>query len=177
MGNLNDIISQSLLPFKSSELLTKSKAQKQVQLTVELDDSLPEFSFDPIQIKRVMTNLLDNSFMATEGRKNGKVEIKSEYDSLLKIVKITVEDNGKGIPKKMINQIFEPYVTTKKNGTGLGLAIVKKTIEDHNGFIRAFDVEPEGTKFIIELPVLEEKVIRNFDLSIESTSSKEQDFD
>jgi two-component system nitrogen regulation sensor histidine kinase NtrY len=52
-------------------------------------------------------------------------------------------------------RIFEPYFSTKKNGTGLGLAIVNQIIEDHRGYIRVRPNEPRGSRFTIELPVLE----------------------
>jgi two-component system nitrogen regulation sensor histidine kinase NtrY len=81
------------------------------------------------------------------------VDILLQYDTVLKIARITVADNGPGISARLRDRIFEPYVTTKESGTGLGLAIVKRTIEDHNGFIRAFANEPSGTKMIVELPV------------------------
>ena len=65
---------------------------------------------------------------------------------------------------EIIDRVFEPYVTTKSDGTGLGLAIVKRTIEDHNGYIRALKNKPTGTKMLIELPVVtastEESVIK-----------------
>jgi two-component system nitrogen regulation sensor histidine kinase NtrY len=50
-------------------------------------------------------------------------------------------------------RLFEPYFSTKKHGTGLGLAIVNSIIRDHRGFIEVQDNEPQGTRFIIELPV------------------------
>jgi two-component system nitrogen regulation sensor histidine kinase NtrY len=69
---------------------------------------------------------------------------------MLKVARLTVADNGVGIPKKLRGRVFEPYVTTKKSGTGLGLAIVKRIVEDHNGFIRAFSNRPKGTRMLVE---------------------------
>ena len=63
-----------------------------------------------------------------------------------------MEDNGIGIPKEIINRIFEPYVTSKDNGTGLGLAIVKKIIEEHNGTIIIKNLVKIGVKITIILP-------------------------
>jgi two-component system, NtrC family, nitrogen regulation sensor histidine kinase NtrY len=70
-------------------------------------------------------------------------------------VRVSVLDNGSGIPETERDRVFEPYYSTKEHGTGLGLAIVKRIVEDHNGFIRALANEPRGTKLIIELPVAE----------------------
>jgi two-component system nitrogen regulation sensor histidine kinase NtrY len=64
----------------------------------------------------------------------GEITLKIEADNE-NIIRISVLDNGLGLPKDNMKQLIEPYVTTKKKGTGLGLAIVKKILEDHNGMI------------------------------------------
>ncbi len=84
-----------------------------------------------------------------------RVSVRTQYDSLLKLVRVSVLDNGNGIPDTDRDRVFEPYFSTKESGTGLGLSIVKRIVEDHNGFIRALANEPRGTKLIIELPVAE----------------------
>lgn len=92
------------------------------------------------QISQVMTNLLQNAIDAvqeksdkTEGFK-GEVSLNIETEKG-NIIRISVSDNGPGLPEDNMKQLVEPYVTTKKKGTGLGLAIVKKILEDHNGMI------------------------------------------
>ncbi len=75
-----------------------------------------------------------------------------DYDSVLKMVRIEVADDGRGIDSQNKARLFEPYFSTKKHGTGLGLAIVSTIITDHDGFIRVKDNHPKGTKFVIELP-------------------------
>jgi nitrogen fixation/metabolism regulation signal transduction histidine kinase len=67
------------------------------------------------------------------------------------------EDNGIGIPKKIIEKIYEPYVTSKKKGTGLGLAIVNKIIEEHSGNIKISNIKPNGACISITLPLTETK--------------------
>lgn len=117
---------------------------------------VPKFEFDPDQIKRVLSNLLENSVQAFQEQGNdfsGRVSIETQFDSGLGIVRLLFRDNGPGIPEDLRGNIFDPYFSTKKNGTGLGLAIVKKIIDDHSGFIRAFANEGGGTKFVIELPL------------------------
>jgi len=102
-------------------------------------------------MKRVMINLLDNALDAIDGR--GQITIGLSYDQEQQIVTIEVADNGQGIPPEHKARVFEPYFSTKKHGTGLGLAIVNNIINDHNGSIRVQDEEPQGTRFIIELPL------------------------
>ncbi len=146
-ADLNKTIEDALVLFRA--------AHRQVEIVFNSDPSLPKFRFDPDQIRRAMTNLVDNALAALKSREAGRIEISTHYDSLLQIVRIQVADNGCGVPYALRDQIFEPYVTTKENGTGLGLAIVKRSVEDHHGFIRAFANEPQGTRVVIELPVVE----------------------
>ena len=119
------------------------------------DQQLPDFKFDPDQIKRVLMNLLDNAVAAVQDQPEPRVAVRTQYDSLLKLVRVSVLDNGVGIPDADRDRVFEPYFSTKESGTGLGLAIVRRIVEDHNGFIRALANDPRGTKLIIELPVAE----------------------
>ncbi|MCR5320430.1 MAG: HAMP domain-containing histidine kinase [Lachnospiraceae bacterium] len=103
---------------------------------------------DTEQLKRVVTNIVDNSQKYIE-RENGKIEIRliDEKDS----VRIEIEDNGKGISSGELMKIFDRFYRTDASrnsgmgGSGIGLSIVKKIIEDHGGYIWATSVEGEGT--------------------------------
>ncbi|MFN3455056.1 MAG: ATP-binding protein [Pseudobdellovibrio sp.] len=119
----------------------------------DLDLSLPEFKFDPAQLKRAFINLLDNAVHATEHLENAEITVRTEYEEQHKIARIYIIDNGSGIPSRDRVRVFEPYFSTKEKGTGLGLPIVKSIIEDHGGVIRALGYEPHGTKIYIELPL------------------------
>lgn len=119
---------------------------------------VPDFKFDPDQMRRVFVNLVDNSLAACQSSSptiEPYIQFKTIYNPQVKVLKIQLTDNGPGIPQQDLPKVFEPYFSTKESGTGLGLAIVKKIIEDHNGQIRAYTNEPRGTKMIIELPVAE----------------------
>jgi two-component system, NtrC family, nitrogen regulation sensor histidine kinase NtrY len=147
LGSLNQTISDSLRLF--------IEAHGDCHFELSADENLPDFRFDPDQMKRVITNLLDNAVSAVQETDEKRIEVKTQYDATLKIARLTVTDFGLGIPKPMRERIFEPYVTTKEHGTGLGLAIVKRTVEDHHGFIRALPNQPRGTRIVIELPVID----------------------
>jgi two-component system nitrogen regulation sensor histidine kinase NtrY len=158
-SSLNKVIGDGLLLFQTEERVK--------QLTFAADESLPSFFFDPDQMRRIINNLVDNALAAIGTRADGRVVIRTIYDSVLKIARIEVEDNGPGIPSALRERIFEPYVTTKPHGTGLGLALVKRMVEDHHGFIRAFSDGKSHTRFVIELPVVESaqnaKIVRKQD--------------
>lgn len=134
-----------------------SQNHGKVKFRLELDPAMPEFKFDPAQLKRVFVNLLDNAVHATEDETahivHPEVTIKTEYQTQHRIARIYIIDNGLGIPARDRGRVFEPYFSTKEKGTGLGLPIVKSIIEDHGGVIRALGNEPQGTKIYIELPL------------------------
>lgn len=155
IGSLNHVIEEAIQLYRTGH--------RQVQFRFDADQMLPDFSFDHDQLRRVLINLLDNAVAAVRSMPKGRVSIRTQYDSLLKLVRVSVLDNGKGIPEADLDRVFEPYFSTKEDGTGLGLSIVKRIVEDHNGFIRAVVNESQrsgagakegsGTKMIIELPV------------------------
>ena len=70
------------------------------------------------------------------------------------IIRLTIIDNGKGFRTNILDQVFEPYVTTKPKGGGLGLAIVQNIVEQHDGQIYASNVEPHGARVTIEFSII-----------------------
>lgn len=68
--------------------------------------------------------------------------------------KIKIVDNGNGFPMDILDQVFEPYVTTKSTGSGLGLAIVQNIVEQHDGQIYASNEEPHGARVTIEFSII-----------------------
>jgi len=115
------------------------------------DQSVPIFDLDKEQMKRAMVNLLDNAVRASGV--DGRVVVRTVYDSELSIASIEVADNGTGINPGDRDRLFEPYFSRTPGGTGLGLTIVGTIVSDHNGFIRVKDNPGGGARFVIELPV------------------------
>lgn len=145
LNNLNDVLNEALVLFQ--------EGHKEVHFQLQTDPYLPAFSLDREQIKRVAINLLDNAVAAVNGNANGQITVETSFNKDLKIATLKISDNGCGIPAEDKPRLFEPYFSTKKSGTGLGLAIVSTIISDHNGYIRVRDNEPQGTHFIVELPI------------------------
>ncbi|MBI5190465.1 MAG: GHKL domain-containing protein [Nitrospirae bacterium] len=103
---------------------------------------------DPEQMERVFINLFTNAIDAMEGQGRLTVNI-IDTDA---VVEIKVSDSGKGIGGESLENIFEPFYTTKDKGTGLGLAIVFNIIKKHNGDITVVSEPGRGTTFTIILP-------------------------
>ncbi|MGI0065386.1 MAG: sensor histidine kinase, partial [Nitrosotalea sp.] len=111
---------------------------------------------DGAKIEIVFTNLILNAVQAMERKGNIQVRINhTKYP-----ITIEVEDTGPGIPKHLIEKMFEPLFTTRQIGTGLGLVSCKSIIEKHNGTIEIRTQIEKGTTFIIKLPKL--KPIKTF---------------
>jgi signal transduction histidine kinase len=107
-------------------------------------------NFDPVKIKRVITNLVRNAIESTEAP-GGKVSLTIEADGNALVM--SVRDNGKGIPEEIEGRLFEHFVTAgKAGGTGLGLAVCKRIVEDHGGTISAQSRPGRGAVFTFNLP-------------------------
>ena len=134
--NLNDQIGEIIKPYENK-----------VDVQINLQENMPVFYGDKMQMKQVFVNLIQNSVQAIN--KNERISIATTYEN--PNYQIIIEDNGEGIEKKVLPNIFRPYFTTKKKGTGLGLAIVKRIITQHNGTIDVESEKGKGTKFIISI--------------------------
>ena len=145
-NDLNQIVEESLVLYQ--------QGHRDIKFSLQLDRQMPAFDMDRDQLKRVLINLFENAVAAVSDCKDPSVAISTQYDSVLKIARCSVVDNGPGISGEIRDRIFEPYFSTKEGGTGLGLAIAKRIIDDHNGFIRVFRNSPMGAKVTIELPAI-----------------------
>lgn len=107
-------------------------------------------TLDRTQWIRVVTNLVKNAVQATENTPDPHIHIRvySEGDQAV----ISVSDNGKGIPKDLLEKVFEPKFTTKSSGMGLGLAMVKSIVESYNGQITLYSELQKETVFTIVFP-------------------------
>ena len=133
---------------------------REISLEPRFADGLPLVRIDAEQVRRVIINLIDNAVEALGGaaagpRPDGQapaIEVATAHDPGNGVVRITVSDNGPGIPPEDREKLFLPYYSTKRRGSGLGLAIVRRIIAEHGGAIDAADNVPSGTVFTIELP-------------------------
>ena len=128
-------------------------------LETHLDDSIGKIEIVPQDFGRVVLNLITNAFYACNEKKKMQIEgyepkVTVETKKNKDFIEIQVQDNGNGIPKKVLDKIFQPFFTTKPTGqgTGLGLSLSYDIIKAHGGDIKVNTKENEGTAFIITLP-------------------------
>lgn len=126
--------------------------EENVALSEVYGKNLPPLKAYPGELNQVWTNLIDNALDSLQGTQNGVITICTELD--LDFIKITVADNGPGIPQDIQLNIFDPFFTTKElgKGTGMGLETVRRIVLRHKGLVKVFS-EPGNTKFEVCLPI------------------------
>jgi signal transduction histidine kinase len=122
-----------------------------IEFSKDFPRAFPMILADKKQIQEVLFNIIRNAAQAMD-KKNGKIGVTGFEDSDNVIVRIS--DNGSGIPQDKINQIFNPFYTTKApgKGTGLGLFIVKQIVEKNKGTILVESEAGVGTTFTLKFP-------------------------
>lgn len=133
-------------------------ANANVEPHLQIDTPSPPIEGNPRALEQVFTNLINNAIQAmneTGGTLAIKIQ-KIEGTGDRQYIQVDVADNGPGIPKEHLDNIFQPFFTTKSDGTGLGLAITKRIITSHKGNIRVTSF-PGGTVFHVQLPAMEER--------------------
>ena len=138
------------------EVVDLYRAQESgVEIVLTTDPTMPLIAADMGRVRQMLHNLIRNAVEALEGTSDGRIDVHISAAEIneVEIIQIKVEDNGPGFSTGSVNQVFDPYVTTKPKGTGLGLAIVKKLVEEHVGSIRASNRKDGGAMISIRLPV------------------------
>jgi len=145
--NLNDLARATVV------VMDRDLAAHRVSLELDLDDALPTVLADPVQIQRVLVNLLTNaieSLDAIEGRPRLITICSTALQD--QAVLLEVRDNGAGIAPGALDQIFDVYFTTKATGVGLGLSLCRVIIEACGGRLWASRGERYGATFHLQLP-------------------------
>ncbi len=109
-------------------------------------ESRPTISADPDLVKVAVGNILRNAVEAAARRVVVRVR------ALRNHAEIEIEDDGSGIPAERMDQLFQPFFTTKARGTGLGLVTARRIVESHGGEIGARNVQPRGARFTMLFP-------------------------
>ena len=153
--NLNKITTPNLKKiyvrdlFESiNQLMQPTLDQKNIDLDIVLKDTGIVLEADTNLIEQVLINLVVNSIEAVKDKANAKIMLSAYRDSNNKMV-IIVADNGTGMPAEVIEKIFIPFFSTKKNGSGIGLSLSKQIMMLHRGNIQIHSIEGVGTSFLL----------------------------
>jgi len=147
--DINKLIEDTL------ELQTYEMTTGNIKVTAKLDPHLPRTMADPGQLQQVFLNITLNARAEMRtAHGGGKLSVKTE--AIDSTIRISIKDDGPGIPKENLKTIFNPFFTTRKKGegTGLGLSICRGIISSHKGMIYVESALGKGATFIIELPVV-----------------------
>lgn len=143
--------------------LAKNGFGRHVRYVTEFDPSLPPVYGHRDQLVQVFLNLVKNAAEAAP-KDGGEIILETSYQQGVRFavagsnsrihlpLRVSIKDNGEGIPEDIMSYLFDPFVTSKPQGSGLGLALVAKIIGDHGGVIEC-ENRTKGTEFRVMLPM------------------------
>jgi signal transduction histidine kinase len=154
--NLNKITTLNLKRIYVSELFSHlhqlmlpTLTKKGIELVILLKDGDVSFQADTDLIEQVLINLLVNSIEAVKEREAPKIILSAGTTNTKKVI-LKITDNGSGMPEEVLDKIFIPFFSTKKNGSGIGLSLCKQIVMLHRGTIQVQSKEGEGTSFSLQ---------------------------
>lgn len=140
-------------------LVKPQKSARGIEISAEIEPSLPEVTLPPEGLVQVLLNLLLNAIdeLGLADVKPGRILVRAHQTKPEGMVRLEVLDNGRGLANEVRDTLFEPFVTTKEvgRGTGLGLAVCRGLVESAGGSIFASDRPEGGARFVVDLPVAE----------------------
>ena len=121
-----------------------------------LSDDVPLLEADADRLRQILHNLVKNALEASPSDGATRILIETLFvkEPSRNLIEIRTHDFGRGLPEDMVDDIFDPHVTTKTKGSGLGLAIVKKIVEEHGGVVWAENHAEGGATVIMQFPVI-----------------------
>jgi len=134
------------------KVISGQGACARVKIQRDFAPALPQVMLDQDLSEQVFTNLFMNACEAM-GEQGGELNIRIQRETTGTAVVVEVEDSGPGVPPELKEQIFNPFVTTKKTGVGLGLAIVSKIVDAHGGSVKLISPPNHGACFRVTFPV------------------------
>jgi signal transduction histidine kinase len=133
------------------QLMEPTLEQKNIEMDIVLKDPGLTVEVDPSLIEQVLINLVVNAKEALKDREDAMIILSAALNNNNKVM-IKVSDNGSGIPKDVLENIFIPFFSTKKTGSGIGLSLCKQIMMLHKGNINVHSVPGEGTAFTLQFP-------------------------
>jgi two-component system nitrogen regulation sensor histidine kinase NtrY len=154
--SLTSLPKPNICKFKIYELLLKCKLLMEsdipdnIKISAGADPEDLVVAADYAQVEQILINLIKNSVEALSGKKNGTIQLQAFFSDDNTIIQII--DDGNGISDDIIEDIFVPFYTTKKNGSGIGLSLSKQIMQNHNGSISGASVPEKGAQFTLKFP-------------------------
>ncbi len=154
--------------------LTRKDEDSSVRVERQYQPNLPPVPLDESLCEQAFVNLIQNAYDAM-GSNGGTLRVAAaRADSANRDgIEVRIEDTGPGVPPELREQIFNPFVTTKKTGVGLGLSIVSRIIDGHHGTIRVEGsregMGEQGARFVVFFPAREEDALRALREQLQST--------
>lgn len=131
------------------KLMEPTFEQKNIELNIILKNPDLTLQADPSLLEQVLINLVVNAIEAVKEKPNPEITLAASQ-SLNKKITIKVIDNGSGIAEELLDKIFIPFFSTKKNGSGIGLSLCKQIVMLHRGTLQVQSVESQGTAFSMQ---------------------------
>jgi two-component system, NtrC family, nitrogen regulation sensor histidine kinase NtrY len=131
------------------QLMQPTFEQKNIELEIILRDTELCFGADPSLIEQVLINLIVNAIEAVKEQEAPRIILSAESVPNKKVI-LKVADNGIGMPEELLDKIFIPFFSTKKNGSGIGLSLCKQIMMLHKGNLQVQSVEGKGTVFSLQ---------------------------
>lgn len=132
---------------QTKDLFIEDAENNNIDISIEIRSRDLVLNADKEQISQILINLIKNSIQAFENKENNEILLKGFIKN--DKINITISDNGAGIPKDIINEIFVPFYTTKESGSGIGLSISKQIMKLHDGTISVSSILNKSTEFIL----------------------------
>ncbi|MCF8159710.1 MAG: histidine kinase [Polaromonas sp.] len=148
--DMAQVVSETVLMFRQT-------LRRQIQVEVQLPGEPVILMADPILLRHALFNLLVNAAQATEGEGRIVIGLKAQLHPETGVPgwMLSVRDHGKGIAPEIIDKVFTPFFTTRREGTGLGLPVVQHVALLHQGFVSVKNLPEGGTQFAVWLPQTE----------------------
>lgn len=142
---------------RSINIVQKEIDSSQAIIKTWYEKGLPIISVDARKLRQVLSNLLTNAIQSVESiedlRPEINITVQLDFGEKNSYIKIIIQDNGSGIDTDNVEQLFEPFYTSRAKGTGLGLAIAKRFIELQHGCLNLQTAESGGTEAIVRLNI------------------------
>ena len=144
-ANLNDVIAQLL------ERLRPQFAHRKLVVATDFDRALPSGEIDAVRLEQAVLNLLLNGAEAMPY--GGTLTVSTRSEQAGAIARVEICDDGTGVAPEILDRLFDPFISTKRDGVGLGLVNTKAVVESHGGRIEIAPWSPKGTRVLITIPI------------------------